>query len=888
MTMKTNSFISSVVKAPVEHTSNLLSSPAPNKPVLLQASQNQPVTTAAIYPSWVGGIFFLVCGAIAYAAIAKKGIVVIDNDEVGIVIKKFNLNPFTSKLQQGQLIALQGEAGSQAKVLVPGSHWGYFPQIYTVRKEKAIQIHPNEIGLVVAKDGANKSSKELGQHFGKPVDCKDFQDAVAFIKNGGQKGKQLGILTPGSYRINTELFYITKKPVINISPDEIGLVVAKDGANIPSNQQGQLFGKPVECNNYQDAGAFIQNGGQKGKQLAILTSGTYRINTELFEITKKPSINISPDKIGLVVANDGATIPLGRQLGKVVDCNNFQDSHAFIQNGGEKGKQLAILKPGEYKINTELFTVYTQSVINIPQGEIGLVVALDGTNKPEQQQLGKVVECNNFQDAHAFIQNGGQKGRQLGILTTGVYQINTNLFTVITAANATQHGMNKSDLQVYTIEAGYIGIVTTYDGIPIQSDEIAGAPVDGHDNFQNGQKFIDGKGRRGLQEEILPPGSWNINPWFAKVEQVELTDVPVGSVGVVISQVGNHSENKDGVVEPGYRGVWNQPLRPGKHVINTKVMDVEMVPTQPITLDWSNKTKPSTNYDASLSAIKLCSKDGSFHFYVEVIQVIRVSEEKAPTMIYRVGRKNDNSASGSIKALIVKVLQPAVENYFRDSAQNSEALDFLEQRNYQARQAHDFIKSALNDYGVEAEKTLIGEIDLPDNLLHILTERKMAEEERKTMDEQIKTEKVRQELARDLAETDIQGDLVKAQKSVEIAKHEAEARRLINDPEIELTRELREIELVVLARTIDIIGREGWLDIEKLKELVKLQLPEVWVNNSSDGGSGLIDAVMPQVLRTLKNTTNGSSNGLSTHQTSKTLETSSTSNHTLPAAYSEE
>lgn len=911
MTMKTNSFISSLVTASiglssifimrqssnlvnyrysatsVEHTSNLLSSQAPNKPVLLQASLKQPVTTAGISIGWVGGIF-LVLGAIGYVIVVKKGIVVIKNDEVGIVIKKFNLNPLTPKLQQGHLIALHGEAGSQAKVLAPGSHWGYFPHMYTVRKEKAIQILPEEIGLVVAKDGANISPEQVGQHFGKPVECKDFQDAVAFIQNGGQKGKQLAILQSGTYRINTELFEITKAPVINVSPDEIGLVVAKDGADIPSEQLGQLFGKPVECNNFQDADAFIKNGGQKGKQLAILQSGTYRINTELFEITKNSGISIPPDKIGLVVANDGATIPLGRQLGKVVNCNDFQDAHAFIQNGGERGKQLAILKPGEYDINTELFSVYTQSVINIPQGEIGLVVALDGANKPEQQQLGKVVECNNFQDAYAFIQNGGQKGRQLAILTSGVYQINTNLFTVITAANATQYGMNKSDLRVYTIEAGNIGIVTTYDGIPIQSDEIAGAPVDGHNNFQNGQKFIDGKGRRGLQEEILPPGSWNINPWFASVEQVELTDVPVGSVGVVISQVGKHSENKDGVVEPGYRGVWNQPLRPGKHVINTKVMDVEIVPTQPITLDWSNKKKPSTNYDASLNAIKLCSKDGSFHFHVEVTQVIRVPEEKAPTMIYRVGKKDNNSANSSIKALIVKILQPAVENYFRDSAQNSEALDFLDQRNYQARQAHDFIKSALNDYGVEAEKTLIGEIDLPDNLLHILTERKMAEEERKTMDEQRKTEKVRLELARELAETKIQESLVIAQKSVEIAQLEAMAQQYRINLEIERTRELREIELVVLAKTIDIIGREGWLDIEKLKELVKLQLPEVWVNNSSDGGSGLIDAVMPQVLRTLKNSTNGSSNGLSTHQTSKTLETSSTSNHTLPAAYPED
>lgn len=755
---------------------------------------HQPVTTAGISLGWVGGIF-LGLGVIGFAAIAHKGIVVIGNNEVGIVIKKYNLNPFSPKLPAGQLIALKGEAGSQAKILTPGMHWGYFPRMYIIRKEA----------------------------------------------------------------------------VINISPEEIGLVVAKDGANMPS---GQLFAQVVECNNFQDAGEFIKKGGQKGKQLAILTSGTYRINTELFEISKKPAINIAPERIGLVVAKDGANMPSGQQLGKVVDCNNFQDARAFIENGGQKGKQLAILTPGIYEINTDLFKVYNDSVINIPPGEIGLVVAEDGANMPSGQQLGKVVDCNNFQDARAFIQNGGQKGKQLAILTAGTYQINTNLFTVITGGNATEYGMKPKDLQVYTVEAGKIGIVTTYDGVSIKPDEIAGSPTADHGNFQNGQEFIDRGGRKGLQEEVLPPGCWNLNPWFVKVEQVELIDVPVGTVGVVISHVGKLTENKAGVVEPGYKGVWNTPLPPGKHVINTKVTNVEIVPTLPIALDWSNKKKPPTNYDANLHAIQLRSKDG-FCFDIEVTQVIRVSEENAPTMIYRVGSSGGGSAADSIKALIVKVLQPAVSNYFCNSAQNSEALDFLDKRSDQQRQAKDYIKSALNDFAVEALDTLIGEIDLPDQLEKILTDRKIAQEQRKTIEAERETEKERQNLAYEKAVTNKQADVVKAQEDVKIAELNAIAAKYGIEVEVERVRQLREIEIVVLEKTIDIIGREGWLDIEKLKELVKLKLPEVWVSNSDNGGSGLIDAVMPQVLRTLKTTTINSNNSLSTtHQANQRLDSS--------------
>ncbi len=721
--------------ASVEHPPNLLSSQTPITVVSVQTSPgnpiHQPVRTAQISLVWPFAIFF-VFGVLAFAVITPRGVVVIGNNEVGIVIKRFNLNPFVPKLPAGQLIALKGEAGPQAKILTPGLHWGYFPRMYIIRKES----------------------------------------------------------------------------VINISPEEIGLVVAKDGAPI---LPGQLFGKVIECNSFQDACTFIENGGQRGKQVAILTDGTYRINTELFTIHKKP-------------------------------------------------------------------------VINIPPGEIGLVVAEDGAPMPPEQLLGKVVDCNTFQDARAFIENGGQKGRQLAILTAGTYQINTDLFTVITAVNATQYGMNPKDLQVYTVEAGKVGIVTTYDGVSIKPGEIAGSPVPDHGNFQNGQKFIDGGGRKGLQEEVLPPGSWNLNPWFVKVEQVELSEVPVGTVGVIISHVGKPSENKAGVVKPGCKGVWNIPLYPGKHVINTRVMNVEIVPTLPIALDWSNKKKPPTNYDANLHAIQLRSKDG-FCFDIEVTQVIRVAEENAPTMIYRVGNTVGGSASNSIKALIVKVLQPAVSNYFCNSAQNSEALDFLDKRSDQQRQAKDYIKSALSDFGVEAVDTLIGEIDLPDRLEKILTDRKIAEEQRKTLEAKQKTEQERQKLAHAEALVNIQADLAKFEQGVKIAELKALAESYETKAKTELAREEGKVQAEVLRAVVDILGHENYVDIEKLKELVKIKLPEILVSNSHEGGSGLADIFTAPLLRTLITSTITSSSDLSAaHQVQKTLETSSPST-ALPQSY---
>ena len=55
----------------------------------------------------------------------------------------------------------------------------------------------------MAKDGAEL---ETGSILGRKVDCDSFQNAEAFLKNGGRKGRQTAIIAPGSYRINT--FYL--------------------------------------------------------------------------------------------------------------------------------------------------------------------------------------------------------------------------------------------------------------------------------------------------------------------------------------------------------------------------------------------------------------------------------------------------------------------------------------------------------------------------------------------------------------------------------------------------------------------------------------------------------------------------------------------------------
>ncbi|MER3478386.1 MAG: band 7 protein, partial [Leptolyngbya sp. ERB_1_2] len=266
---------------------------------------------------------------------------------------------------------------------------------------------------------------------------------------------------------------------------------------------------------------------------------------------------IGEREVGIVVKKfslAGKALPAGR----------------LIALNGEAGYQADTLAPGWHWFYWSWqYSVRKEPMVVVPQGEIALLVANDGASIPPERILGKVTECDNFQDARKFLTQGGERGRQMGFLTAGTYRINTALFKVITTETASKHGMKPEHLQVYTVQSDKVGIVTTLDGVPIQEGEIAGATIAGHDNFQNGQKFITAGGRRGLQEQILLSGSWNFNPWFVQVEQVPMTEIPIGYVGVVISFVGTAQEDVSGaafthgnLVQPGHKGVWVEPLYP--------------------------------------------------------------------------------------------------------------------------------------------------------------------------------------------------------------------------------------------------------------------------------------------------------------------------------------
>ena len=82
-----------------------------------------------------------------------------------------------------------------------------------------------------------------------------------------------------------------------------------------------------------------------------------------------------------------------------------------------------------------------------------------------------------------------------------------------------------------------VGVITSLDGAPLPAGQIAGKNVDGHNNFQNIDLFLQNGGNRGLQPQVVLAGSYYINPWAVQIEEIPMTEVPIGHVGVVISYI---------------------------------------------------------------------------------------------------------------------------------------------------------------------------------------------------------------------------------------------------------------------------------------------------------------------------------------------------------------
>lgn len=526
---------------------------------------------------------------------------------------------------------------------------------------------------------------------------------------------------------------------------------------------------------------------------------------------------------------------------------------------GEAGLQADTLAPGLHRGYWPWqYEITLQPFMTVPMGQLGIVEARDGVAMKPGSVLAKTVPSDSFQNSRAFLENGGERGPQLAIIPPGTYRINTGLFT-LKAANMLE------------IPDNMVGVVTTKDGAPLPTGAIAGGEIAGHNMYQDGDAFIKAGGTKGLQEQVLLAGRYFINPMFATIAIVEMTQVPIANVGVVISYVGKEGADLSGeafkhgnLVKKGERGVWAEPLDPGRYPLNPMAMRVEIVPTANVVLNWATGKSEAHQLDKNLSTITVRSSDG-FTFNLDVSQIIHVPRNDAPKVIARFGNMSN---------LVTQVLEPTIGNYFRNAAQGSDVIDFLRSRRERQADAKEQITAALDGYNVNAVDTLIGDITPPAELMKTLTDRKLAEQQKTTFETQKLAQETRKDLQQAQAMADTQPQVVTAERTVQIKAFEADAavkeaegemkaNKLIAEGEAYATRVTGEgladktikvgtAEADVIKLKIASMEAGHYASIQVAEALAKSGklVPEVLVSGGGEGDqSGIVSVLLAGMLR---------------------------------------
>jgi uncharacterized membrane protein YqiK len=545
----------------------------------------------------------------------------------------------------------------------------------------------------------------------------------------------------------------------------------------------------------------------------------------------------------------------------------------IIAPAAEAGYQADILRGGlHFGWWRWQYAIHTAPLVSIPEGKIGYVFARDGEPLPPSQTLARVIDCNNFQDARGFLglkaaadatigRIAGQKGRQRAILREGVYAINPALFTVISEnavfalkivqTRAEQESLGRwlaelraasgfepvvvgkgtavaaipdHDSAVVTAEtlADSLAIVTVHDGPSLAPGEIIAPTVGGdladadyHNNYQDPEAFLRAGGRRGRQHMPLTDGTYFVNRWFATVEMIPKTVVPIGSVGVVVSYIGRTGNDISGAtfrhgerVAEGERGVWERALGPGKYAFNTYSGNVVLVPTTNFVLHWVTGRSESHRYDESLKSIDLVTKD-AYEPSLPLSVVVHIDYQRAPSVIQRFG---------DVQRLITQTLDPMLSAYFRDIAHKKTMLELLHDRDLIQAEARKELHAKFHEFDIECVDVLIGKPETGkdsgkiETLLDQLRERQLSVEQLETFErKRVASEKMRL-LAEAQAQATMQTQLTNARVEAQIAEQQGEAdlfrarksaEQMVVMAEADLSRSRLQAEQLVLLAEAD-------------------------------------------------------------------------------------
>lgn len=550
---------------------------------------------------------------------------------------------------------------------------------------------------------------------------------------------------------------------------------------------------------------------------SVCTSVLYVLALLVLVVVLLSMHRIGPAEIGLVTKRFGSK--------KLTGSNPI----AFQ---GEAGYQAELLMPGLRWMLWPLFAVQKLPWVQVPAGEIGVVIAQVGEPLPIGAKSAVYKhEFGQFGDLAAFMRHGGQKGVQRPVLSPGTLEpIHPIAFLVITKKQVfgipvsselrargqnltpSSFGLRPEQLDLVRIlpirhENGdgkvsdVCGIVTTFEGEPLPSGDIASrmkgfadlAAMEAHDakdteiietllgslngdhnNYQDFQAFLTKGGKIGLQHDTLLYGAYALNPFLVSVEIAPMLVVKQGEVAVIKAYVGLVTQDTSG---PEFK--FGFVVRAGHRGIWKEPLRTGKYAINPriyeaeivptAILTLNWADAVSQAHNLDQGLKQIVAKSNEgFVFSIDLQVQIHVPDTKAPYVI---------SMVGTMRNLVNEVLQAAVGNHFRDKLQSMPAVTFIATRQHVQEEALAHITTQLEQYQVETKGVYIQDVILPGELVAVLTQREIANQEIETYKKQRLSQEQRIEMEQAKGRADMQALLAQSKIGVEIKSNDADARK---------------------------------------------------------------------------------------------------------------
>lgn len=549
-------------------------------------------------------------------------------------------------------------------------------------------------------------------------------------------------------------------------------------------------------------GHIIATKGEVGIQASTLMPGLYWYMPFIWSVKRVPVISIPPRQLGIVESVDGKPIAPGRLLGDEVDCNSYQDAKAFLDNGGFKGIQISVLKPGTYRINTKVFTVRVTDTITIGSEKVGIVTALDGIPLPSNRVIAPAPEGGNhqyFQAGQEFINNKGYRGTQLETLQAGEYYINKMLFNV-------------SQVDIAEVPAGYVAVIVSSVGEDLEAN---------------------------------------------------LTEAPHVSTAPHLNQPTMTSRETVLITDKCTRGILVEPVAPGRYNLNTVAYRPALVPTSAVTIKWSTEeesgeTKIIQRRDTEATdkaeefykyaQLRATSKDG-FQLDVDVKLIIRIPPENAPFVIARFGTVNN---------LIEQVVHPLIDSSFRNEAGERGAMEFIHSRVELQQTALAKARAEFERYHVEVQGLLVAYIKVDQALLDTQTKKQIAVQQQEQYAQEAHAQESRIAVAEKTARANKQQDIIAAKLSIDIASDEAqatikkaegvrEATKIRAEGDAFAEKAVGEGKAAAYKAQVDVLGQDKVSVIKVMETIGEKQIkvtPDVNVSGGGATGTGSNDNLL--------------------------------------------